>query len=343
MGSDKFGFGGQYESIDHIQGNDGEGWHIIITLDENISLLNAKRTTRFLIITGLLFVIVSSLSALILGKWFAKPLINISETAKRIGEGKLDTRITIITKDEIGNLALSINMMAANLSKTLTSRNKLIQEVAKRKEAEKEISVQLTEKEFILKETHHRIKNNFTSIAAILTLQVNSLSNKEAISALEDATNRVSSMSLLYEKLLLADDYLATSTKEYINSLIEEIINLSPLGFSLKVEKQISNFQLDPKILIPVGIIINELITNIMKYAFTGRDSGLMEITLTGDKENIKLIIKDNGNGLPEGFDLEKQNGFGLKLIKMLTEQFKGSFIMENHMGTKSVINLKIK
>jgi two-component sensor histidine kinase len=228
-------------------------------------------------------------------------------------------------------------------TKELSETNTILQnEIILRKEAEQRIEIQLKEKELILKETHHRIKNNFISIAALLSLQSDSLSNKEAIFALQDAANRVSSMALLYEKLLLKDDYLTTSTKDYLDNLIEEIIKFFPVGLSLKVVKQISDLQLDPKVLIPVGIIVNELITNIMKYAFTGRDSGIIEVALTGDRENIELIIKDNGIGLPEGFELEKQNGFGLMLIKMFTEQFTGSFLMENHIGTKSVVNLRI-
>jgi two-component sensor histidine kinase/HAMP domain-containing protein len=340
LGSDEFGFGGKYKSIDHINGNEGEGWHIIITLDEEIALLDANRTTLLLTIAGIIYIIISSLIALILGKWFANPLINISETAQKIGNGNLDTRIVVKTKDEIGNLALSINMMAINLAKALSSRDKLIKEVTKR---EKEITIQLKEKKLILKETHHRIKNNLVTITALLTLHSKSVTNAEAISALQDAANRVKSMAILYEKLLLKDVYHTTSTKEYLNSLVKEIISLFPLGLSLKVGKQISDFQLDPKILIPLGIIINELFTNIMKYAFPDRDSGLIEVTLTKDQGNINLIIKDNGIGLPEGFDLEKQNGFGLMLIKMLTQQFEGSFTMENHFGTKSIIKLRIE
>lgn len=342
LGSDEFGFGGKYESVDHIKGNDGEGWHIIITLDEEFALLEANATTRIIILAGIIFIIISSLISLILGKWFTTPLINISKIAHKIGNGNLDTRIPVITKDEIGNLALSINMMAENLAKTLISRDNLIQEVTKREEAEKEIIVQLKEKDFILKETHHRIKNNFTSIAALLNLQIETITNKQALSALQDAISRVHSMALLYEKLLLKDDYQTTSTKEYIDSLIEEIISLFPVGLSLKIKMQISDFQLDPQILIPVGIIVNELLTNIMKYAFTGRDSGFIEVTLTEDQGKIKLIILDNGNGLPEGFELEKQNGFGLMLIEMLTQQLDGSFTIENHVGTKSVIEFSI-
>ena len=342
LGSDEYGFGGKHESIDHIKGNEGEEWHVVISLDEKIAIADADRTTRVLIIAGISFILLASFIALILGNWFAKPLIKLSVIAKKIGEGQLDTRVSLITKDEIGSLAQSVNMMAENLAKTLTSRDNLVREIELRKEAEEKISIQLHEKETILKEVHHRIKNNFASIGSLLSLQAQSVTNPEAISTLMDAMGRINSMQVLYEKLLLTDDYQVTSVREYLDNLICDIISLFSEGLDITVERQIDDFRLDPKRLVPVGIIVNELLTNIMKYAFTGRASGLIEVVVKENSGNVNLTIQDNGNGLPDGFDVETQETFGLMLVKMLSEQLGGSFTIENDNGTRSTLEFYI-
>jgi PAS domain S-box-containing protein len=216
------------------------------------------------------------------------------------------------------------------------------EDITDRKNMEDKIKFQLEEKEIILKETHHRIKNNFATIISLLSLQSNSLTNPEAISALNNAIGRVNSMQVLYEKLMLTHNYQTTSIKLYLNDLIDDLIEFFPKEIDLKVERQIDDFQTDSKQLFPIGIIVNELLTNIMKYAFKGRDSGFIEITLKEYEGEITLIMQDNGRGLPEGFDIEDQKGFGLMLIKMLTQQLDGSFTIDNHKGTRSVIKFPI-
>jgi two-component sensor histidine kinase/CheY-like chemotaxis protein len=214
--------------------------------------------------------------------------------------------------------------------------------ITERKQAEEEIKKQLLEKEIILKETHHRIKNNFTSIEGILSLQVDSSDNSEVHSALNIAIGRIKGYSVLYDKLLLSDNYQTTSVKEYLNNLVNDIIDLLSNKQNLTIETQYDDIQLDSKRLFPIGLIVNELLTNVMKYAFTNRDSGIIKITLKKDGKEITLTIEDNGNGLPDSFDRNKTKGFGLTLIQMLSEQLDGSFTIENHLGTTSVIKLPI-
>ncbi len=129
MGSQKFGFGGSYESIDHIKGNTGEGWHIVITLNEDVAIIDANKTTLLLITVGIIFTVVTSFIALLLGKWTAKPLVKLTNIVQKIGEGHLNTRISDVTKDEIGALANAFNNMV----------DKLAQESEMRKQVEKEL------------------------------------------------------------------------------------------------------------------------------------------------------------------------------------------------------------
>jgi PAS domain S-box-containing protein len=216
-------------------------------------------------------------------------------------------------------------------------------DISERKQAEEEIKRQLAEKEILLKEVHHRIKNNIASIEGLLSLHMQAITNPEAIAVLQDAIGRVNSMGILYDKLLLTEDYKDVSVKNYIESIAETVIALFPVSAMVTLDKRIADFQLDSKRLFPLGIIINELITNKMKYAFTGRDAGKIKISLTKDDKHVKLTIQDNGNGLPDGFDINKPEGFGLKLVKMLSQQLGGSFLIEDQaVGTRSVVEFNV-
>jgi len=218
----------------------------------------------------------------------------------------------------------------------------IIHDVTDRKLAENLVKRQLEEKEIILKEVHHRIKNNIASIGSLLSLQAQSTDSPEVQSALQDAIGRVNSMQVLYEKLLLTDNYQVTSAMEYLTNLIDQIIDLFPDNIGITVEKQIDDFQLDSKRLIPMGIIVNELLTNIIKYAFTVKNNGLIQISLTENNGNVILTIQDNGEGLPTGFDIDTQTGFGLMLVKMLSEQLDGNFTIKSNNGTKSTLKFLI-
>ncbi|MBT3807790.1 MAG: diguanylate cyclase [Desulfobacula sp.] len=139
MGSEKFGFGGSKESIDHIKGNKGEGWHIVISLSEEKAIGTAHEATLTIIIVGIIFTLLTAIVASLLGKWAARPIVELATTAQTIGEGRLDTRANLISNDEIGSLAKSLNRMAKNLQDTMTSRDELIHEVEQRKKVEEKL------------------------------------------------------------------------------------------------------------------------------------------------------------------------------------------------------------
>jgi len=242
-------------------------------------------------------------------------------------------------KESHEQLENRVNDRTAELS---DANKKLKTEISDRKKAEHEIEYQLKEKEIILKEVNHRIKNNFASISSLLSMQADSITHPEALAALQDAIGRVNSMYVLYENLLLSEDYQFTSAKDYLENLIDGIISIFPPDLNLKVEKNINDFDLDPKRLIPVGIIVNELLTNTMKYAFEGRDSGDIQITVTAIDKKVTLIIQDNGRGLPEGFDINEQTSFGLMLVTMLSEQLHAVLTVESIDGVRSTLEFQI-
>jgi len=215
----------------------------------------------------------------------------------------------------------------------------LLVDVTERKQAEERLKAHLAEKDLILREVHHRIKNNMGNIMALFTLQAMNLKEPSAIEALEDASSRVQSMMVLYDKLYLSNDYTQVSTAQYFPSLIDEILENFPSHQTIRVEKAIDDFLLDNAVLQPLGIIINELLTNIMKYAFKGRESGTIQISLTRKEGRITLILRDNGNGMPETVDFEHSTGFGLQLLATLTQHLRGTIQIGRTAGTTITLN----
>jgi PAS domain S-box-containing protein len=213
-----------------------------------------------------------------------------------------------------------------------------IRNITDRKIAEELINTLLSEKELILKEVHHRIKNNMSTIADLLSLQADTVENPAAKAALKDAESRVQSMMLLYNKLYQSSGFKSVPVLSYLTTLINEILANFPNSASIKVWKIIDDFSLDAKKLQPLGIIINELLTNIMKYAFSGMALGVITVSARLKGKKVYLSIEDNGNGMPESIDFTNSPGFGLMLVGLLTKQLHGTILIERTKGTKVIL-----
>ncbi len=218
----------------------------------------------------------------------------------------------------------------------------LVTDITDRKVAEEKIKTLLAEKELLLKEVHHRIKNNMNTVAGLMSLQLDTLKEPSAVAALKDARSRVVSMMLLYDKLYRSDDFKETSFKEYLSPLVDEIVDNFPNKEIVKVEKNIEDFMIDPKRTYYLGILINELLTNIMKYAFTGRDNGLITISAMAFDNRAAIVVRDNGVGIPETLDIASSAGFGLQLVDMMTRQLHGAMKIERDAGTKFTLEFKL-
>jgi PAS domain S-box-containing protein len=213
--------------------------------------------------------------------------------------------------------------------------------ITPRKQAEEEVQKQLKEKETLLKEIHHRVKNNIANIQGLLTLQVDETDDPDVKTALHDAISRIQSIGVLYNRLLLVNDYQDVSIKTYAESLIDALIEVYATD-NITIERHISEFVISSKAATSVGIIINELITNVFKYAFKGRDDGKVLISVTKDENRVTLTIHDNGIGTDEKIDTKKSPGFGLTMVKLLVEQLHGDFCMVNEHGNKAVVRFEI-
>jgi PAS domain S-box-containing protein len=216
-----------------------------------------------------------------------------------------------------------------------------VQDISERVAAEGQIQRLLAERELLLKEVHHRIKNNMNTMMSILSLLAESLQEPAAVAALRDARNRMQSMEVLYDKLYRTEQYGEISVLEYFPPLIEEIAGMFPNRPSVQIDTQIDDFVLDVKTLSSLGIIINELLTNAMKHAFNGRNDGRILVTASIHDNDVLIVIKDDGIGMLDIPDAKAPTGFGLQLVGLLVTQLGGSYKIETEKGCKFILNFK--
>jgi len=172
-------------------------------------------------------------------------------------------------------------------------------------------------------------------------LQMRRVQLPETISALQDATSRIKSMGVLYEKLYRSSNFNEIEIKDYLITLINEVVWLFPNPDSVKILPKIDNFNIDARISFPLGIMINELLTNSMKHAFIGRKKNRITVTATCRNQHVTISIQDNGIGIPESIDFTQSSGFGLQLVNLLTEQINGQIRLERGKGSKFIIEFE--
>jgi PAS domain S-box-containing protein len=215
-------------------------------------------------------------------------------------------------------------------------------DVTERKRIEEDLKRQIEEKELLLKEVHHRIKNNLAAIEALVSLQGETVKDPEAKEALEDALGRIAGMRILYEKLLGGGQYASSSVQGYIESLVRSLGEAMAPPPGVEIRSGVEDFPLPTEKLFPLGIIVNELVTNSLKYAFQGRDRGTVEVRLSKSGPAATLEIRDDGRGMvPEPRPAEGC-GFGLTLVRMLSDQLRGELSIESGGGTRAILRFPI-
>lgn len=210
----------------------------------------------------------------------------------------------------------------------------IIIDITERKLAEERARVLSREKELIYREGHHRIKNNMSSMAALLELQARS-AGEEAAKPLLEAAGRLQSMMVLYDKLYRSERLGSLSLRKYLPDLVDEVLRLYPLGAELRVETEVADLVLDAKLLSTLGIIVNELVTNSLKYAFRGRSDGRLSLRAAREDGSLILQFEDDGPGLPAGAPRGAESGYGMRLIEGLAEQLGARAVFEAGAGAK--------
>jgi|GEM_PF-858805 len=214
-----------------------------------------------------------------------------------------------------------------------------ISDISSQKKADLKIKELLKEKELLLREVHHRTKNNMNTISSILSLQRKQLNIPDAEEALEDAQNRIKTMITIYDKLFRSDDYKNISAQKYLERLIINLSSAFASGTHIKISSNIQDILLDSDLLFSTGIILNELITNSFKYAFPENKIGEIHINFfLKDDNSLILEYEDNGIGIKDRLTAEYKEGFGLKLVNLLIDQLNGSYSLNKKNGTHYMI-----
>jgi PAS domain S-box-containing protein len=216
-------------------------------------------------------------------------------------------------------------------------------DITERRQVDERLRTSLREKETMLKEIHHRVKNNLQVISSLLSLQSNHVKDHESLALFRETQNRVRSMAMIHEKLYQSNDLARIDFADYVESLTGH------LSRSYVVDPQIVSLSINvDRILMSVdkavscGLIINELVTNSLKHAFPQGRSGHIVVALrSGDGSHLSLNVSDDGIGLPQGFDIRATKSLGLQLVSSLTEQLDGTLVVRSDRGTEFTISFQ--
>lgn len=221
-----------------------------------------------------------------------------------------------------------------------TAYTRLKKENAEKLKTEKQITLQLKEKEILLKEIHHRVKNNMQVIISLLNLQAANIGDDSMLELYKESQNRIKSMALIHEKLYQSKDLTHIDFPEYVGSLAGYLAQTYlTQSCSVEIATKAPNIPLEYDLVITLGLIVNELVSNSLKYAFEGMDYGRIEISLKKiPGRHLRLCVADNGKGFPDEINFRNVKSLGLQLVCSLTEQIGGSISMNNHVGTKFCI-----
>ncbi|GAF83048.1 unnamed protein product, partial [marine sediment metagenome] len=219
-------------------------------------------------------------------------------------------------------------------------------DLREQKQAEEKIKASLKEKEVLLQEVHHRVKNNMQLISSLFSLQSGHIKDRRALEILESSQNRVRSMALIHERFYQSKDMARVDFAEYAQGLTTHLF--SSYGINTNVIKphiDIKDVSLDINTAIPCSLIINELVSNSLKHAFPKNKKGEIKIAMHPlNKNKVELVVSDTGIGLPREMDFRKTDSLGLHLVNLLAEdQLHGNIKLDREKGTSFHIKFKVK
>lgn len=201
-----------------------------------------------------------------------------------------------------------------------------------------QIEQQNEQKEILLKEIHHRVKNNLQVISSLLSLQSHNIEDQTALSAVKEGQNRVKSIALIHQKLYQHEDISRVDFYEYVTELIYHLRSTFRTTSEVDIDVDTHDLTLDIDTAVPLGLIVNELVSNSFKYAFQGKEEGKIKIELSGTEDNLDrlhLSVADDGIGMPQGIDIDNTDSLGLKLVRMLCTQLDGEMTYSNGKGSR--------
>jgi two-component sensor histidine kinase len=280
----------------------------------------------------------------------------ISSVEQEFQTYKKDTEIEILKKDQtlsttqrnsaIGAAAL-LGLLSLLYFNRFRLKKKSEQELQIKNEEiaeqSKVIQTSLTEKETLLREIHHRVKNNLQIISSLLNIQSENIEDPNVLSSIKEGQSRVQAMSLIHSNLYQSEHINNVNIETYLKELVAYLSEMfAGQSKNIEIEVDAHEIEFDIDTAIPLGLIVNELVSNAYKYAFDNQQQGKVQIKVKAlNKTDYELNVKDNGKGLPDNFDPAKSKSLGLKLVKILSKQLRGKFKSSSSNGAIFVVTFK--
>lgn len=212
----------------------------------------------------------------------------------------------------------------------------LLEDVTDYEEAVAKMHRALSEKEALLKEIHHRVKNNLQIISSLLRLQATSTRDPESTAFLQEGRNRVEAIALLHESLYQSENLSVVDFSAYLKRLVTRLMSMNASGETIDVEFDVEPLTLDSERTVLCGLILNELVSNSLRHAFRGRGKGRISVELkAANPTMMSMSVSDNGVGIPPGFDPDQAHSLGLRLVRRLARQLGGTATISNQTGVK--------
>ncbi|WP_162127833.1 histidine kinase dimerization/phosphoacceptor domain -containing protein [Flavobacterium phycosphaerae] len=247
--------------------------------------------------------------------------------------------IVLLTLLFVSVIALGVYM---NL-KRYKKQKEIIESQKEVVEQQKEqIQDSLLEKETLLREIHHRVKNNLQIISSLLNMQSEEIQDEQVLASIQEGQSRVQAMSLIHQNLYQSEEIDKVDVENYLHQLVDYLAQMF-VGNAKNIAVQIetSNIRFDFETAIPLGLIVNELVSNAFKYAFQTKENGTISIKIKAINEiDYELKVEDDGNALPEDLDITNSKSLGLKLVTLLSKQLRGNFTVEGKEGKTTFIVL---
>jgi PAS domain S-box-containing protein len=249
----------------------------------------------------------------------------------------------------------SIFSAEANISQLEIDGEKIytaiLRDVSERKIIENDLRESLAEKEILLQEVHHRVKNNLQVISSLFTLQSNTTDDPESLALIRESQHRIQSMALIHEKIYQSENLAQINFQHYVRDLVTEIFqSYQTSSVNVRLTFELEPVSLEINKAIPCALILNELTSNALKYAFTEQKSGNLNFVLKVENEQqLLLTVSDDGNGIPDKINFSSAKTLGLRLVRVLTRQLNGKVELkqnpdcEKSRGTMFVFHIPLK
>jgi two-component sensor histidine kinase/HAMP domain-containing protein len=299
-------------------------------LSQELTAISTRASTaaQLAIATNVVGLVVALLMGLSVSRSISRPIKELEAAAREIGRGNLETRVETRSGDEIGVLGASFNRMAADLARTTTSVTKLEQ-------IEEQLRRSLAEKELLLHEVHHRVKNNLQVISSLLALQSRSISDPGALEGFQESQDRIHSMVFVHDQLYRSRDAGRVDLRAYLQLLATHLAqSYAILPDRIRVRVEVDEIGLDIDRAQVCGLIVTELLTNSFKHAFPEGESGEILVSCRRlGTEQLALEIRDDGPGFAHHLDQRGPEPLGLSLVETLVLQIRGTLRFEGAGG----------